>query len=109
MTKNPKRSRATEMVGRWSFRVSAFEFGFVVLQWFAFGNHWLGDLPVIPAALLVIVDAAVLTLTGLFTIVAVAAQLRSKILMWHPIAGLLLVAGASWFAIDTYTRFFGHR
>ncbi len=109
MTNNPQRSRATEMVGRWSFRVSAFEFGFVMIQWLAFGNQWLGSLPVIPAALLAIVDALLLSLTGLFTIVAVAAQLRSKTLMWHPVGGLLLVAGASWFAIETFTRFFGHR
>ena len=109
MTTKPKRSKATEMVGRWSFRVSAFEFGFVGLQWFAFGRGWFGDLPVIPAAFLTITDALLLTLTGLFTIAAVAAQVRSKSLMWHPVGGLLLVLAASWIAIDTFTKFFGHR
>ena len=109
MTTKPMRSRATEMVGRWSFRVSAFEFGFVGLQWLAFGNHWLGQVPVIPAAFLVIADALLLTFTVLFTLAAVVAQVRSKPLMWHPIGGLLLAVGASWIAIDTYTRFFGHR
>jgi len=109
MTTKPMRSRATEMVGRWSFRVSAFEFGFVGLQWLAFGNHWFGQVPVIPASFLAIADALMLTFTGLFTLAAVVAQLRSRSLMWHPIGGLLLVVGASWIAIDTYTRFFGDR
>jgi len=109
MNTRPTRSRATEMVGRWSFRVSAFEFGFVVLQWFAFGRGWLGSEPVIPASFLTITDALLLTLTGLFTVVAVAAQLRSKSLMWHPVAGLALVAAGGWFAIDTFVAFFGHR
>ena len=109
MSSKPQRSRATEMVGRWSFRVSAFEFGFVVLQWLAFGNHWLGRVPVIPASFLAIADALLLLFTGLFTLAAVIAQLRSKSLMWHPIGGLLLVVGASWIAIDTFTKFFGHR
>jgi hypothetical protein len=102
-----KRSRATELLGRWAFRIGAFEFGFVVLQWFAFSNHWLGSEPVIPAAFLVITDALLLALTGLFTVVAIAAQLTSKNVMWHPIAGLTLVVAASVFAINAFQSVFG--
>ena len=105
--KPASRSRATELVGRWAFRIAAFEFGFVVLQAMTFGYGWLGADPVIPAAFLLITDALLLSLTGLFTIVAIAAQLASRSVMWHPIAGLTLVVAAVIVAFNGFQGVFG--
>lgn len=108
MTTKPKsRSRATELVGRWAFRIAAFEFGFVVLQALTFGNGWLGADPVIPAAFLLITDALLLSLTGLFTVIAIAAQVAGRSVMWHPIAALTLVVGAVLIAINGFQGVFG--
>lgn len=108
MTTKPKsRSRATELVGRWAFRISAFEFGFVVLQAMTFGYGWLGADPVIPAAFLLITDALLLSLTGLFTVIAIAAQVAGRNVMWHPLAALTLVVGAVLIAINGFAGVFG--
>ena len=107
MNAKPKsRSRATELVGRWAFRIAAFEFGFVVLQALTFGNAWLGADPVIPAAFLLITDALLLSLTGLFTFIAIAAQVAGRSVMWHPLAALTLVVCAVLVAINAYTGVF---
>jgi len=108
MNEKPKsRSRATELVGRWAFRIAAFEFGFVVLQAMTFGYGWLGADPVIPAAFLLITDALMLLLTGLFTVIAIAAQLASRSVMWHPIAALTLVVAAVIVAFNGFQGVFG--
>lgn len=108
MNEKPRsRSRATELVGRWAFRIAAFEFGFVVLQAMTFGYGWLGADPVIPAAFLLITDVLLLSLTGLFTVIAIAAQVTGRNVMWHPIAALTLVVGAVLIAINGYTGVFG--
>jgi hypothetical protein len=108
MNEKPKsRSRATELVGRWAFRIAAFEFGFVVLQAMTFEYGWLGADPVIPAAFLLITDALMLSLTGLFTIIAIAAQVAGRNVMWHPIGGLTLVVGAVLIAINVFHGVFG--
>jgi hypothetical protein len=72
-----------------------------------FGYGWLGADPVIPAAFLVITDALMLLLTGLFTVIAIAAQLASRSAMWHPIAALTLVVAAVIVAFNCFQGVFG--
>jgi hypothetical protein len=99
-------SRVTDTVGRWAFRTAAFYFGFTVLQWFAFRNGWFGPTPTILASFFTVMDVLLLTLLALFSLAAVAAQLKPWRFSWHPWAAVLLNAGSIWLAIDVFVWIF---
>ncbi len=103
---NKRVSRVTDTVGRWAFRVAAFYFGFMTLQWFAFRGSWFGETPTILASFFTIMDALVLTLFTLFAVAAVAAQLKPWRFSWHPWAAVLLNAGSIWLAVDVFSWIF---
>jgi hypothetical protein len=101
-----KVSRVTDTVGRWAFRTAAFYFGFAVLQWMSFRGMWFGATPTILASFFAVMDVLALFMLTLFSLAAVAAQLRPWRFSWHPWAAAFLNAGSIWLAVDVFVWIF---